>query len=258
MVKQSGITCVYLKSMNRYKLTIEFDGTNFSGWQIQPNAPTVEGSLEDAFSTILQSNIDLVGQGRTDAGVHALGQTAHLDLPQAVDADDLIYKVNKLIGKEIQIVEIEEVSADFHARFDAIARQYEYTITKRWMPLQERYTWQLNQPIDFIKLENCARLLEGEFDFAGFSKFNEDNMTTLCEIQLSQFKEEGELIKYHIRANRFLRNMVRRLVGTMVRVAQGKMPFDEFKKALEEPGLKIPTYTAPAKGLLLKKVFYKK
>ncbi len=249
--------CIF-DPMNRYKLKIEYDGTNFSGWQIQPNAPTVEKTLEDAFSTILQTDIDLVGQGRTDAGVHAIGQTAHVDLPKAVDAKDLIYKVNKLIGKEIQIVGIEEVAVDFHARFDAIARQYEYTITKRWMPLQERYAWQLNQSLDCSKLENCAKLLEGEFDFAGFSKFNEDNLTTLCEIQLSKFEQEGEVIKYHIRANRFLRNMVRRLVGTMVRVAQGKMTFDEFKTALEDPGSKTPTYTAPAKGLVLEKVFYKK
>ena len=244
--------------MSRYKLTIEYDGTDFSGWQIQPNAPTVEQSLEDAFSTVLQTAIDLIGQGRTDAGVHATGQTAHVDLPETVGADDLIYKVNKLIGKEIQIVGIEKVPDDFHARFDAIGRQYEYTITKRWMPLKERYSWQLNQPIDYTQLESCAAILKGEFDFAGFSKFNEDNMTTLCDIQLSEFEQEGEVIKYHIRANRFLRNMVRRLVGTMVRVAQGKMTIEQFEEALRNPDSDIPTFTAPAAGLVLQKVFYKK
>ncbi|MGN8224154.1 tRNA pseudouridine(38-40) synthase TruA [Gracilimonas sp. BCB1] len=244
--------------MPRYKLTIEYDGTDFSGWQIQPNAPTVEQTIEDALSTILQTDIDLIGQGRTDAGVHATGQTAHVDLPEDVDADDLIYKANKLIGKEIQIIAIDEVADDFHARFDATGRQYEYTITKRWMPLKERYSWQLNQPIDYTKLEECAALLKGEFDFAGFSKFNEDNMTTLCEIQLSEFDQEGEVIKYHIRANRFLRNMVRRLIGTMVRVAQNKMTPAQFEEALRNPKSEIPTYTAPAAGLVLHKVFYKK
>lgn len=244
--------------MSRYKLTIEYDGTDFSGWQIQPNASTVEQTIENAFSTILQTDIDIIGQGRTDAGVHATGQTAHIDLPETVGADDLIYKANKLIGKEIQIIGIEEVADDFHARFDATGRQYEYTITKRWMPLKERYSWQLNQPINFTKLESCASILNGEFDFAGFSKFNEDNMTTLCVIQLSEFEEEGEVIRYRIRANRFLRNMVRRLVGTMVRVAQDKMTMAQFEEALTNPESNIPTFTAPAGGLVLQKVFYKK
>ena len=244
--------------MSRYKITIEYDGTDFSGWQIQPNAPTVEQTIEEALSTILQSNIDIIGQGRTDAGVHATGQTAHMDLSDRVQAEDLVYKANKLIGKEIQITGVERVSNDFHARFDATGRQYEYTITKRWMPLKERYSWQLNQPIDYSKLEECAALLKGEFDFAGFSKFNEDNMTTLCDIQLSEFTLDGEVIKYHIRANRFLRNMVRRLVGTMVRVAQDKMTIGQFEEALRNPESNIPTYTAPASGLILQKVFYKK
>ncbi|WP_421774246.1 tRNA pseudouridine(38-40) synthase TruA [Gracilimonas sp.] len=244
--------------MPRYKLTIEYDGTDFSGWQIQPNAPTVEQTIEDAFSTILQTDIDLIGQGRTDAGVHATGQTAHVDLPEDIEPEDLIYKANKLIGKEIQVIRVEEVADDFHSRFDATGRQYEYTITKRWMPLKERYSWQLNQPIDYAKLEECAALLKGEFDFAGFSKFNEDNMTTLCEIQLSEFEQEGELIRYHIRSNRFLRNMVRRLVGSMMRVAQNKMTVDQFEEALKNPDSGIPTFTAPAAGLVLQKVFYKK
>jgi tRNA pseudouridine38-40 synthase len=244
--------------MKRFKLTVEYDGTDFSGWQIQPNAPTVEQAIEDAFSTILQTDIAIIGQGRTDAGVHAAGQTAHVDLPESINAEDLIYKTNKLIGKEIQITGVEEVPDDFHARFDATGRQYEYIITKRWMPLKQRYSWQLNQPIDYTKLENCANLLKGEFDFAGFSKFNEDTMTTLCEIQLSEFKQEGEVIKYHIRANRFLRNMVRRLVGTMVRVAQNKMTTEQFEEALKNPDPSIPTFTAPPAGLILQKVFYKK
>jgi tRNA pseudouridine38-40 synthase len=244
--------------MIRYKLTIEFDGTNFSGWQIQPTDRTVEEELEKAMSTVLQSEIDLIGQGRTDSGVHATGQVAHVDLPEEIDIDELLHKTNKLVGKEVQITGAEVVANDFHARFDATGRQYEYTITTRWMPLKERYSWQLNQPLEYKKLEACAELLSGEFDFAGFSKFNKDNYTTLCDIQLSRFKKEGEVIKYQVRANRFLRNMVRRLVGTMVRVAQGKITMEEFKEVLQNPDSKIPTYTAPAQGLVLQKVFYKK
>lgn len=244
--------------MQKYKLIIEYDGTDYSGWQIQPTDLTVEGQLEEAFSIIFQQDIDLIGQGRTDSGVHAAGQVAHVDLPDTFAPDEVKHKVNNLVGKKIQIVHIEEVSEDFHARFDASSREYEYTLTTRWMPLKERYSWQMNRPLDVNKLKECAALLKGEFDFAGFSKFNEDNYTTLCEIQRSEFfvDEEGEVIRYRIRANRFLRNMVRRLVGTMVRVAQGKMSIKDFKQVLEQPEQNIPTYTAPAKGLVLQKVFY--
>lgn len=244
--------------MPRYKLTIEFDGTHFSGWQIQPEDITVEQTLEDAFSKVLQEPVDLIGQGRTDAGVHARGQVAHVDLPEGTDMEKLLLGVNGLAGDQIQVIEYEEADPEFHARFDAIGRAYEYTITRRSMPLQRHFSWMLKQPADIEILHKCAALLQGEFDFAGFSKFNEDNFTTLCEIQRSEFEVDGDIIKYRIQANRFLRNMVRRLAGTMVRVAQGKMPIDQFKDALENPNSNIPTYTAPARGLVLEKVFYKK
>lgn len=244
--------------MPRYKLTIAYDGTHFSGWQIQPNAVTVEQILEDAFSKILQKPVDLTGQGRTDAGVHARGQVAHVDLPEDTDIQKLIYGVNGMAGDEIQVIDYEEVTGDFHARFDAIAREYEYTITIRNLPLKRHYSWALRQPADEAILRECAKLLAGEFDFSGFSKFNEDNYTTLCTIEKSEFEFRGESIIYRIKANRFLRNMVRRLVGTMVRTAQGKMEIAQFKQALENPGSNTPTHNAPAKGLVLQKVFYKK
>lgn len=244
--------------MPRYKLTIAYDGTHFSGWQIQPNDRTVEETLEDAFSKVLQEPIDLIGQGRTDAGVHARGQTAHVDFPDHANPDKVIYGVNGIVGDEIQIVDFEIADTEFHARFNAIAREYEYTITPKPNPLQRHYSWGLRHPVEVEKLHKCAAMLKGEFDFAGFSKFNEDNFTTVCEIHRSKFEVDEEIIRYHIQANRFLRNMVRRLAGTMVRVAQGKMTISDFKTALENPDSKIPTYTAPAKGLVLEKVFYKK
>ncbi|MEX0722458.1 MAG: tRNA pseudouridine(38-40) synthase TruA [Gracilimonas sp.] len=244
--------------MSRYKLTIEYDGTHFSGWQIQPDDRTVEQTLEEAFSKVLQQEIDLIGQGRTDAGVHARGQVSHVDLPEEIDLEKLLLGVNGLAGDEVQVVGYEETDPEFHARFDAVSREYEYTITKRSMPLQRHFSWALRQPVDIGVLHECAAILNGEFDFAGFSKFNEDNYTTLCEIQRSEFFVEGEVIRYRIIANRFLRNMVRRLVGTMVRVAQGKMTKAQFQEALQNPDSSIPTFTAPAKGLVLEKVFYKK
>jgi len=244
--------------MIRYKLTIEFDGTNFSGWQIQPDSRTVEEEIEKAFSQILQQPIDLIGQGRTDAGVHAKGQVAHVDLPEGINPEKLRFGVNGLIGDEIQIHEIEEVDSEFHARFDATYREYEYTILMKSSPLLHRISWFPNHSIDIQKVKECCALLKGAFDFGGFSKFNEDNYTTLCTILLSEIEEISEEIVFRIRANRFLRNMVRRLVGTVVEVGKGKMTVSEFKEILENPSSEIRTFTAPAKGLILAKVFYEK
>lgn len=244
--------------MQKYKLTIEYDGTNFSGWQIQPNAITVEQVLEEAFHQILQQPVDLVGQGRTDAGVHARGQVAHIELPDDVNLQKLLFGVNGISGEEIQIVRAEKVDPEFHARFDALSREYMYTLTLRPFPLLRHHSWQLRNTIQSSLLNECAGLILGEHDFAGFSKFNEDNYTTLCTVEESCFEFDGEIIRYRIRANRFLRNMVRRLVGTMVRVAERKLTGADFGELLENPSYNMKTYTAPAKGLILEKVFYKK
>ena len=244
--------------MPRFKLTIEFDGTEFSGWQIQPDSRTVEEEIEKAFSKILQQPVDLIGQGRTDAGVHAKGQVAHVDLPEDIKPSKLIFGVNGLIGSEIQIHSIEEVHPDFHCRFDAIYREYEYTVLKTASPLRNRHSWSPNTELDLNKIKDCAALLSGEFDFSGFSKYNEENYTTLCTILLCEIEEKEDFFIFRIRANRFLRNMVRRLVGTMVEVGKGKMDVLTFKNRLLMPEPSKKTYTAPAKGLVLTKVFYEK
>ncbi|XWN37811.1 MAG: tRNA pseudouridine(38-40) synthase TruA [Balneola sp.] len=240
----------------RYKLTIEYNGANFSGWQIQPEARTVEGELEKAFSKILQRDIDLIGQGRTDAGVHARGQVAHVDIENVPDAQKLIFGVNGLVGREVYIHKIEEVDSGFHARFDATSREYAYTILKDPSPLQEHLGWSQTAALDSSKLHECAALLNGEFDFSGFSKFNEENFTTLCTIHTSMFEESDHKWIYRISANRFLRNMVRRIAGTIVEVAKGKLTVSEFSELLKNPDADVKTFTAPAKALVLEKVFY--
>ncbi len=242
--------------MPRYKLSIEYFGANFSGWQVQPDAITVEGELEKAFSQILQQDVDLIGQGRTDAGVHAKAQVAHVDLENTPDPGKLIFGVNGLIGSEIQIKTIEEVHSEFHARFDASSRAYSYAVLKEISPLHEYISWFPGKGINESKLIECAELLKGEFDFLGFSKFNEENFTTICEIIESNWEVYNDKWVYHIKANRFLRNMVRRLVGTMVEVAKGKLAAEKFEQLLKNPKVQVKTYTAPAKGLVLEKVFY--
>lgn len=244
--------------MPRYKLLIEFDGTDFSGWQIQPDALTVEEEIEKAFSTILQKPIDILGQGRTDAGVHAKGQVAHVDLPEGINTQKLLFGVNGMIGNHIQIYSIEEVYSEFHSRFDAVFREYEYTLLLNPSPLKNRTCWWPNGMLDISKMKECSTFLTGEFDFKGFSKYNEENYTTLCTIMLSEWEERENEYIYRIRANRFLRNMVRRLVGTMVEVGKGKQEVLEFEEMLHKPTSNYRTVTAPAKGLVLSKVFYEK
>lgn len=240
----------------RYKLTIEYNGANFSGWQIQPDARTVEGELEKAFSKILQRDIDLIGQGRTDAGVHARGQVAHVDLVGVKDPQKLIFGVNGLAGREVYIQKIEKVHSDFHARFDATSREYVYTILKKTSPLLDHLAWAQTGAIENSKLLQCAELLRGEFDFAGFSKYNEENFTTLCTIYKSEFEEFDDRWIFRISANRFLRNMVRRIIGTMMEVGKGKLSVSDFSKLLKNPDSDVKTFTAPAKALVLEKVFY--
>ncbi|RNC79722.1 MAG: tRNA pseudouridine(38-40) synthase TruA [Balneola sp.] len=242
--------------MPRYKLTIEYDGTNFSGWQVQPEARTVEGELEEAFSKVVQQPIDLIGQGRTDAGVHALGQIAHIDLPEGTDPDKLIFSANRIVSEEVFIHSIEEVTPAFHARFDATFREYEYQLISTYSPLNRTRSVLLPREYDSNLMHQAATLIKGEHDFAPFSKFNEDNYTTLCTVLDSEFEETKGLLIYRIRANRFLRNMVRRLVGTMIKIGEGKLSLTEFEAALSDPSYEIATQTAPANGLTLKKVHY--
>tara|TARA_R110002124_G_scaffold120157_3_gene278033 strand:+ start:15481 stop:16209 length:729 start_codon:yes stop_codon:yes gene_type:complete len=242
--------------MPRYKLTIEYNGIGFSGWQIQPDARTVEGELEKAFSKILQQDVDLIGQGRTDAGVHAKGQVAHVNLENVANLEKLIVGVNGLVGSEIYIHECEKVHEEFHARFDAISREYAYTILKTPSPLLDEVAWCPSGELDPALFLKCAALLKGEFDFSGFSKFNEENYTTLCTIQKSEFEELEDKWIYRISANRFLRNMVRRIVGTMMEVSKGKLTVKEFSELLNNSDAEVKSFTAPSKALVLEKVFY--
>ncbi len=244
--------------MKRYKLTIEYDGSNFSGWQIQPNGRTVEEEIEKAFSQILQQPIDIIGQGRTDAGVHAKGQVAHVDLPEIENLQKLIFGVNGLVGDEIHLAGCEPVHMEFHSRFDAVSRNYEYRVLTAPSPLLRNHGWYAGRNLNRNVLDECARLLMGEHDFNGFSKFNEENYTTLCSVFESTWREEAGALVFSISANRFLRNMVRRLVGTMIEVAKGKTDKGQFRTILDHAHLQSNTVTAPARGLVLMSVDYEK
>ena len=241
--------------MPNYKLTIEYDGTDFNGWQIQPNARTVEGDIEAALEQIFQQTIDVVGQGRTDAGVHAKNQTAHMLLNEEIKRKELRHKLNRMTKGDVAIKKIEQISDDFHSRFDASSRLYEYKLLIKPSPLNERYAYVLPRKLDIAKLMSAAGVFIGEHDFEGFSKKNDDQLTSLCTVYESEFIMNNNEIVYRIRANRFLRNMVRRIVGAMIMVGEGKETPQDLEDVLNKRKI-ISIKTAPAKGLTLMNVFY--
>ena len=241
----------------RYKLNIEYDGTDFKGWQVQPDARTVEGELEKAIHTVLQYEYDLIGQGRTDAGVHAVKQTAHIDLPDDADTDALQLSINRMTGDDVFVRKIERVHDEFHARFDAKSRSYEYTFIRKPSPLKSRYTEVLPAKCTIPLMMEAAEIFKGEYDFKNFSKFNEDNYTTICKVFEAEMLQLDDQFIFRIRANRFLRNMVRRIAGTLVDVGQGKMSVEDVKDLLNNMDSRVDaSKTASAKALKLVNVSY--
>ena len=222
----------------RYSLRLSYDGSSFCGWQIQNNATSLQGTIESAISTIFGKSIQITGAGRTDTGVNAINYVAHFDLPSEIslDAEQLCYKLNAMLPREIIIHEISEVSEEFHARFDARNREYHYFIHFRKDPFCEKFSYRMRYPLDMEAMNKAAQLLLGEHDFSCFEKVGGNNATSICTITeagWSTYKPthvelmgapycEGDYIVFRIRANRFLRNMVRAIVGSLIEVGRGK------------------------------------
>ena len=245
--------------MLRYKLTFEYDGTHFSGWQKQPDVRTVEGVIEKAFSTLYQQKIDVVGQGRTDAGVHARCQIAHADLPPRYETEKVLHAMKGLLPSDVALLHLEETHPGFHARFDAVSRMYRYRIIRRPSPLQRHFSWQIYSKLDEEILHGCSEMILGEHDFMNFCIPADDEfMTTLCTISESRWIQEGDAMIYEITGNRFLRHLVRRLVGTMINVSNGKLTISEFEILLKGEKTETKGHTAPAQGLMLQQVEYPK
>ncbi len=256
-------------SMSRYFLSIEFDGASFSGWQIQPDASTVEGAIEEALELLFQQPMDVIGQGRTDAGVHAKAQVAHIDIspddwyrfrktstnnPQE-NQSLLLHRLNRLLTPSIYISAIREVAGDAHARFDALSRSYLYRIVTEPSPLRAHQSWYAGGYWNIKVLNELADQIVGEYDFDTLSKTNPENYTTLCKIEESRWIIEGDELFYKVTANRFLRNMVRRLVGTMWHMQELEMNV-LYGKSWIHDRRDHQIYTAPAHGLCLTKVKY--
>lgn len=242
----------------RYFITLSYDGTHYHGWQIQPNGISVQETLQKALSTLLRQAIEVVGAGRTDAGVHAKMMVAHFDVnSQLLDCAQLVYKLNKILPPDIAVQQVEPVEDDMHARFSATSRTYHYFIHLRKSPFLKAYSWYVYGNLDFERMNEAARTLLEYRDFTSFSKVNTDTKTNDCTVTKAVWEElsPGEW-RFTISANRFLRNMVRAIVGTLVEVGRGKMSVEQFRKVIEQKNRCSAGESVPGNALFLVDIRY--
>lgn len=239
----------------RYFLEFSYNGKNYHGWQNQPNSVSVQEVLEKAISTLLRSKIELVGAGRTDSGVHAQQMFAHFDTEQKIE-NQLVYKLNAFLPKDIAVSKIYKVADDAHARFDAVKRTYEYRIATEKNVFCYDSSMYLNLPLDLEKMEEATQELFRHTDFQCFSKSKTDVFTYNCKIYEAFWRKEDTLLIFTISADRFLRNMVRAIVGTLLDVGLGKTSVSNFEKIIRSKSRNNAGASVPACGLYLKKVEY--
>ena len=241
----------------RYFITLSYDGTRFHGWQIQPNGISVQGELQRGLSLILRENIEVTGAGRTDAGVHASMMVAHFDSQQTIDRPQLAYKLNKLLPQDIAIQAVESVDDGMHARFSAKSRTYHYFIHTEKSPFKRHYSCELHYSLDFELMNKAAAMLLDYEDFGAFCKSHSDVKTTLCHVTKARWIQTAEHYWYfEIQANRFLRNMVRAVVGTLIEVGRRRLSLDEFRKVIEGKRRSDAGESMPAHALFLVDIKY--
>ncbi len=241
----------------RYFIYLSYDGANYHGWQIQPNGISVQETLQKCLSTLLRKDIDVVGAGRTDSGVHAKLMVAHFDFSGDFDCLQLVYKLNKILPNDISVSRILPVSEKLHARFSATSRTYHYYIHLHKLPFLRFYSWQVYGSIDFLKMNEAAKVLMEYSDFTSFSKLNTDTKTNDCTITNAFWEElESGCWRFTITANRFLRNMVRAIVGTLIEVGRGKMTIEQFRQVIEQKNRCLAGESVPGHALFLVDIQY--
>jgi tRNA pseudouridine38-40 synthase len=241
----------------RYFLYFSYKGTAYHGWQIQPNGISVQEVLTKALCTILRTEIELTGAGRTDTGVHARLMVAHLELEGSLPGQyDLVAKLNSYLPKDIAVSNIAEVQPDAHARFDAISRKYEYHVVIRKSVFRNELAARISDSLDFDAMNRAADTLKDYRDFTSFSKLHTDVKTNNCNITLAEWTQKDDEWIFTIRADRFLRNMVRAIVGTLFEVGRGKMTLDEFRAVIEGKDRCKAGVSVPAQGLYLVDIQY--
>ena len=242
--------------MPNIKLTLEYDGTHFVGWQIQPNGRTVQEKLERALQQILQVECKTNAAGRTDSGVHALGQVANVLIAKDVEIPQLVKSLNGVLPEDISVLDAEAVDEKFHARYSATARRYRYSISRHRVALARQFCWHVGYNLDRQKMEKCAEIILGEHDFQSFCKVDSDVEHYRCIVRSAEWKEVDSKLEFHITANRFLHGMVRALVGTMVDVGRGYTSVEQFQEIIVAKDRRAAGMAAPAQGLFLEQVYY--
>ncbi len=240
-------------------LLVEYDGTEFSGWQVQENGRSVQGDLERAFQQLFGVAVAVHGAGRTDAGVHARGMVAHVEFPEGSEMtlNKLTIALNATTPYDIVIHDARAVPDDFHARHSALSRTYRYTVKRERVAIERNFVWAIRRKVDAEKIEQVTAMILGEHDFTSFSKRTNDVDHYRCKIEYAAWQFEGTRYEFTIRANRFVRGMVRALVGAIVQVGQGMLSVDDFEGLLLRPReFARAKYIAPAHGLVLEGIAY--
>ena len=240
----------------RYFLELSYNGKAYHGWQNQPNAISVQEVIEKALTTLVKEPIDVVGAGRTDAGVHALQMFAHFDYSRKSDLVKFKYKLNSFLPKDIAIHDIYEVKKDAHARFDAVSRTYLYRISKEKDVFNFNRAYQINTELDINKMNEASKILLEYIDFECFSKSNTDVKTFNCKVMKADWVEKGNELHFTIKADRFLRNMVRAIVGTLITIGSGKMDIQDLHAIIKSKNRSEAGYSVPAHALYLSKIEY--
>lgn len=243
--------------MARFKITLEYDGSRFSGWQLQKNERSIQGDMMEACRTVFQTDrFELYGAGRTDAGVHALAQVAHLEVDTRLAPHIMIMKLNDELTHDINILRIEKAPARFHARHDAIARSYIYQISRRRNAFGKKFMWWVKDELDVKAMQEVCRLFVGMKDFQSFTNEKGGEKSTIVELQRLEIHERGDLLVVHIIGSHFLWKMVRRIVGVLVEVGRRQMTPQQIKSFFEQASNEPARLTAPPAGLFLERVYY--
>lgn len=244
--------------MARFKVSIEYAGTKYSGWQIQKNARTVQGELTRAIAEVTsQKQFELYGSGRTDAGVHALEQVAHLDIITSIPAETLRRRINDALPSDIHLLKVELAQRKFHARHDAVSRSYLYQISRRRTAFAKQFVWWVRDDLDLVRMHAAADAFSGMKDFRSFTDDSADEKSTVVAIDRIDLAEDGDLVLVRVEGSHFLWKMVRRMVGVMVDVAIGGTTLEKAASFLREDSNIPATLTAPASGLFLERVYYR-
>ncbi len=250
--------------MYTLKLTLEYDGSKFSGWQDQVNARTVQGELKRVAGELFREELDIQGAGRTDAGVHALGQVAHIKFrgkAPKLQPLQIQRELNDKLPSSIAVVEIEEAAPRFHARHDAVSRAYFYQISTRKAALSKKYVWWIKEPLDVARMQAAASRLPGRHDFLPFRALDpsKPGESTIVVVEAAEVAVDGHLIIFRIQASHFLWKMVRRVTGVLAKVGLGEVEIEEFERLLSgkpNPKFDVAAWTAPASGLFLEEILY--